>query len=341
MANITDVARRAGVSPTTAKRAINNPELLAPATLKRVKRAIAQLAYEPDQRAAALRSGHSKTIGLIVGNIDEPFFASLIRVISRTLRAQGYTLLVADNEYDTRNELEQLKTFQRNRIAGLILRSGYGKPNLKYVQRMKANDTAVVEVDFLMPESPFSHVMLDNTRCMKLGLEYLHSLGHKRIATLGSYHETILPDERTKAFPELMADLGLAVSEAYERIIHPTSAEAYRITHELMNLPEPPTALFATTGNLASGAFQALRERGLELPQDISLLSFDNYPWTHMVAPAIDVIAQPVEDMSIAAAEMIVREIETPDRPAEQVRFPGTLIKRGSCAAPQAMNVIV
>ncbi|MEM6429265.1 MAG: LacI family DNA-binding transcriptional regulator [Deinococcota bacterium] len=334
MANITDVARRAGVSPTTAKRAIHNPELLAPATLKRVKRAIAQLAYEPDQRAAALRSGHSRTVGLIVGNIDEPFFASLIRVISRTLRTQGYTLLVADNEYDTRNELQQLKTFQRNRIAGLILRSGYGKPNLKYVQRMKANDTAIVEVDFLMPESPFSHVMLDNAGCMKLGLEYLHGLGHRRIATLGSYHETILPDERTKAFPELMADLGLVVSKAYERIIHPTSAEAYRITHELMALPEPPTALFATTGNLASGAFQALRERGLELPKDISLLSFDNYPWTHMVAPAVDVIAQPVEDMGVAAAEMILREIETPDRPAEQVRFPGKLMKRGSCASP-------
>jgi len=98
VANINDVARRAGVSPTTAKRAIRSPELLASGTLARVRRAVADLNYEPDELAAALRRGQSHTIGLIVGNIVEPFFARLIRTVGKAVRAQGYTLLVADNE---------------------------------------------------------------------------------------------------------------------------------------------------------------------------------------------------------------------------------------------------
>lgn len=335
MANITDVARRAGVSPTTAKRAIRTPELLAPETLARVRKAITELDYEPDQLAAALRRGQSRTIGLIVGSVVEPFFAELIRSVGNAVRARGYTLLVADNEYDTGNELEQLKAFSGHRISGLILRSGYGAPNLEYLQRLQARGTAVIEVDYFFPGSPFSHVMLDNEGCMRTGVAYLAALGHRRVATLGSYHETILPDERTAVFPQVMRDAGLDLPESYQRVIAPTPANAYRATKELMTLAEPPTALFATTGNLASGAFQALKDLGLKLPGDVSLLSFDNYPWMSMVEPALDVIAQPVEAMGQAAAALVLQTLERPGRDAQRLRFPGELIRRGSCGQPR------
>lgn len=335
MANIIDVARRAGVSPTTAKRAIRSPELLAPQTLLKVQRAVTELNYEPDQVAATLRRGQGHTVGLIVGNIVEPFFAGLTRTIGKALRQEGFTLLVADNEYDVTNELEQLKAFSGLRIAGLILRSGYGTPNLDYLRRMQTRGTAVVEVDYIFPGSPFSHVMLDNKGCVRSGVAYLASLGHKRIASLGTFHETILPDERTLAFPEAMGELGLSLPREYQRVIYPTPGDAYRLTNELMRLPEPPTALFSTTGNLALGAFQALKELGLEIPDDVSLLSFDDYPWTQVVEPATDVIAQPVEAMGEAAARLVVQEIKNPGRPPERLRLSGTLIERGSCGPPR------
>ncbi len=336
VANIIDVAKRAGVSPTTAKRAVRSPELLAPATLAKVQRAVAELGYEPDQVAAALRRGQGRTVGLIVGNIVEPFFAGLTRSVGKAVRDEGYTLLVADNEYDVTNELEQLKAFAGLRIAGLILRSGYGAPNVEYLCRMQARGTAVVEVDFTFPDSPFSHVMLDNFGCVRTGVLYLAGLGHRRVASVGTFHETILPDERTLAFPAAMAAAGLPLPTAYQRVIHPTSADAYALTKELMALPEPPTALFATTGNLALGAFEALRELGLRVPGDVSLLSFDNYPWTSVVEPPIDVIEQPVEAMGRAAARIALQEIAEPGRPVERLRFGGTLIKRGSCGPPPA-----
>ncbi len=335
MANINDVARRAGVSPTTAKRAIRTPDLLAPATLEKVRRAVSELNYEPDQLAAALRSGRSRTIGLIVGNIVEPFFAQLIRTVGKAVREEGYTLLVADNEYNTTTELEQLKAFSGHRIGGLILRSGYGRPNLEYLRRLRTRGTAIVEIDYVFANSPFSHVMLDNEGCVKTGVNYLASLGHTRIAALGTYHEAILPDERTGVFPKVMQEAGLSLPTAYQRVIHPTPQEAYLLTKELMDLPQPPTALFSTTGNLAAGAFRALKELRLKIPDDVSLLSFDNYLWTSLVDPAIDVIEQPVDEMGAAAAELVLHEIGLPNSPVRRQRFSGRLVRRGSSAGPK------
>lgn len=334
VANINDVARRAGVSPTTAKRAIRTPDLLAPATLEKVRRAVSELNYEPDQLAAALRSGHNKTIGLIVGSIVEPFFAQLTRTIGKAVREEGYTLLVADNEYDAATELEQLKAFYGHRIGGLILRSGYGRPNLEYLRRFKVRGTAVVEIDYVFPDSPFSHVMLDNEGGVRAGVSYLASLGHTRIAALGTYHEVILPDERTGVFPRIMREAGLSLPQAYQRVIHPTPDDAYLLTKELMDLADPPTALFSTTGNLATGAFRALKELQLKIPDDVSLLTFDDYPWTSLVDPPIDVIEQPVDEMGRAAAALVLREIEAPQSLEERLRFSGRLIRRGSCARP-------
>ncbi len=340
MATIHDVAKHAGVSATTAKRAIRQPKLLAPQTLERVRRAIEELHYEPDQLASALRSGQNNTIGLVVGSIVEPFFAQLTRTIGRATREKGYTLIIADSEYDAELELQQLKRFYGNRVGGLIIRSGYGESNLEYLLRMQQRGTAIVEVDHFYPGSSFSHVMLDNEKGVIAGVEYLVNLGHKRIAALGTYDPIILSDERSQAFPKAMQAAGLSVPQAYQRVIRPTQEEAYQLTHYLMSLDKAPTAIFALTGNEAIGAFRALRELGLKIPQDISLLSFDNYPWTSLVEPPIDVIEQPTEDMGLATVEIVLAAIEkqAKNEPVEIIRkrFPGRLIKRGSCAAPRS-----
>lgn len=334
VANILDVAKLAGVSPTTAKRAIREPHLLAAETLERVQRAIETLHYEPDQLASALRSGHNKTIGLIIGSIVEPFFATLTRTIGDAIRARGYTLIIADNEYRSELELEHLRHFHGNRVSGLILRSGYGKTNLEYLKRVWKRGTAIVEIDHFYPHSPFSHVMLENREAVYQGVNYLASLGHQCIAAFGTYDEMVLPDERTQAFPEAMRANGLGVAESYRHIIRPTQEDAYRTAHLLMDLAQPPTALFALTGNMAIGAYRALRERGLRIPEDVSLLAFDNYPWTELVDPGIDVIEQPVEAMGLAAVEILFEAINGKAPGTVRRRFPGRLIARGSCAPP-------
>src|SRR5690554_2438262 len=148
VSNIRDVARLAGVSATTAKRAIREPERLAPATLSKVLAAIESLQYEPDQVASALRRGHSTTVGLIIGSIVEPFFAQVTRTIVQRIRERDYSVVLADNEYRDDLDREHLRTFNGNRISGLIVRSGYGDSNLDYLARMSRRGTAIVEFDY-------------------------------------------------------------------------------------------------------------------------------------------------------------------------------------------------
>ncbi len=335
--SILDVAKRAGVAPTTAKRAINEPHLLAPATLERVRKAIEELGYEPDQVAGGLRRGRTRTLGLMVGNIIEPFFASLIRSVAHAAQERGYALIVTDSEYDTKVERANLRVMLGHRVSGLIIRSGYGEPNLDYLRRMQERGTYILEIDYFYPESPFSHVMLDNPTCVFEGVRYLYALGHRQIAALGSYDPVHHPEERSRSFPEALRSLGLPVIESYQRVIRLVEPEAYRLTLELMRLPEPPTALFALNGSEAAGAFRALQELGLRIPQDVSLLTFDNYSWTSLVTPPLDVIEQPVEEMGRAAVEIVLEAVEhqTLDKVVRR-RFPGRLIRRGSCTAAPA-----
>lgn len=340
MATITDVARRAGVSPTTAKRAIRAPEKLAPETLARVRRAIRELDYEPDKLAIALRSGRNKTVGLIIGSIVEPFFAELTRATGRALRARGYTLLVADNEYDSGLELAQLREFHGNRVSGLILRAGYGGHNLDYLLRMRARGTAVVEIDYRYPESPFSYVLLDNEGATREALAYLHGLGHRRVAYVGMVSRPGQPEERYEGFLKAVSSYGLTLPDAYHTAntgfsSMPSEAEAYRITRRLLEQPESPSAIFAFNGTCTSGAFRAVHDAGLELPADVSLIGFDDYTWTNLVSPAVSVIAQPTEAMAEAAVEILLARIGKPETELVQRRFAGRLLHRASTAPPR------
>lgn len=347
MANILDVAKLAGVSPTTAKRALRNPEQLHPDTLSRVMGAVATLHYEPDQRAGALRGGQSRAVGLLVGSIVEPFFAELARTTGRTLRRAGYTLIISENEYSSERDLEELKLLYGQRVSALIVRPGYGEKSREYLMRLRERGVYIVEVDYHLPEAPFNAVMLNNAECVRQGVRYLHELGHTRIAALGTYHPLIHSETRSKTFPQAMLERGLSVHPEYQRIGLLNEETAYALTHELMSLETPPTALFALNGTQAVGTYRALRERGLKLARDVSLLTFDDYPWMSLVDPSVDAIKQPVQQMGEAAARLVVEELErrgdlesslesTPLSQAEHVylEFTGQLVVRGSCAPP-------
>ena len=335
MTNILDVAKRAGVSPATAKRAVSAPHLLSETTLERVQQAITDLNYEPDRTAGALRRGHSRTIGLIVGNIIEPFFAQLTRTIAKAVHARGYALISADNEYDTNLELEHLRMFHGQRVSGLIIRSAFGSGNLEYLKRLHDQGTYILEIDHCLTDSPFGHIMLDNEAGVMMGLKYLHELGHKRIAALTVYDAKRLQDERGEAFPRLMRSLGLHLPKSFQPGTLLSEEGGYQTTLELMRLPEPPTAIFSMTGNEASGAFRAIKELGLRIPEDVSFLTFDDYSWTSLVDPPLDVITQPVKDMGLRAAEVVIDAIDRRDlEHVVRQRFPATLITRGSCAPP-------
>ncbi|MGI8748422.1 MAG: LacI family DNA-binding transcriptional regulator [Deinococcus sp.] len=335
MPSITDVARLAGVSPTTAKRALREPDKLHPETLGRVMQAIQSLQYEPDLRAGALRGGQSHTVGLVIGSIVEPFFAQLARTIGRELRQGGYNLVVSENEYQSATQLEELRLLYGQRIDALILRPGYGHHSDEYLARLHGRGVYILQVDYVPPGTPYGYVQLDHAGAIRLGVKHLAGLGHRRIAITGQYDPLLHPEERSRNFPQAMRELGLEVRPEYQRVMFLTEDNAYRYTLDVMSLACPPTALFALTGASAAGCYRALRELNLMVPDDVSLLSFDNYSWMNLVTPAITVLAQPVDQMARAAAEMTLHALSGQETQPESKVFPAELIVRGSCAAPK------
>ncbi|MFC6667299.1 LacI family DNA-binding transcriptional regulator [Deinococcus radiopugnans] len=338
VSTIQDVARLAGVSATTAKRALRDPDKLTPDTLARVQAAIAQLHYEPDVRAGSLRGGHSRTVGLVVASIVEPFFAQFARAAARQLKAADYTLIISENEYSARLELPELRRLYGQRVAAIMLRPGYGPDSREYLERLSGRGLFILEYDYVPDRSGFPSVMLDNAQAMREAVAYLHGLGHTRIAALGTYDPVVHPEGRSRTFPQAMRERGLDVPPEYQRVTLLTEERAYALTHELLALPTPPSALIALTGTQAIGAFQAIQERGLRLPGDLSLLTFDNYPWTALVEPPITVIEQPVEQMAELAVSAVLRALEEgrpAHEPAQHTVLPGRLIVRGSCAPPR------
>lgn len=336
VATIQDVARLAGVSPSTAKRALREPDKLSPETLTRVQAAVQALDYEPDQRAGSLRGGHSRTVGLIVASIIEPFFAEFARAAGRTLAAAGYTLIISENEYGAVRELTELQRLYGQRVAGIMLRAGYGHESREYLRRLTARGLHLLEFDYTPPGSPYPSFMLDNAGAMEEAVRYLHGLGHERIAALGTYDPQIHPESRSQAFPRIMAGLGLSVPPEYQRVTLLTENTAYRLTHELMALGTPPTAIIALTGTEGIGAFRAVRERGWRIPDDLSLITFDNYPWTSLVTPPVTVLEQPVGEMATAAAQGMISLMG--GATVSSRVFPARLIPRLSCASPHGVS---
>jgi LacI family transcriptional regulator len=332
--SITDVAVLAGVSTSTARRAIHEPDKLQPSTLKRVQDAIAALQYEPDQRAGALRGGQSRAVGLVIGSILEPFFAQLAHYLARDLRRGGYNLLIGENEYQSQTELEELKLLYGQRIEALIFRPGYGGWSREYLDRLHARGVYMLQIDYALPDAPFDSVQLDHAAAMRQGVRYLANLGHERIAITGQYDPALHPEKRSETFPEAMRELRLRVRPEYQRVMFLTEANAYQYTLDVMKLPEPPTAIFALTGSSAAGVYRALRHLKLKVPDDVSLLSFDNYSWTELSEPQIDVLEQPVEAMALAMTQAVLAALSGKPQAPVRLLLPATLLIRGSCAPP-------
>ncbi|WP_309572208.1 substrate-binding domain-containing protein, partial [Deinococcus sp.] len=231
-------------------------------------------------------------------------------------------------------ELEELRRLYGQRVAGIMLRPGYGPHSRDYLARLAARDVAIVEYDYVHSNSPYPSVMLDNRGAMSQAVKYLHDLGHRDVAALGTYHPVIHPEERSRTFPEAMNALGLTVPTEYQRVTMLNEESAYVLTHELLSLPQPPSALIALTGTQAVGAYRSIQERGLRIPQDLSLLTFDNYPWTALVDPPITVLEQPAEDMATATVHKLLRLLDGDPVTEPHEIFPARLIVRGSCSAP-------
>lgn len=343
--SIPQVAQAAGVSTATAGRALGGYGSVSQEAREKVLAAAAELGYQRNDLARAIITGRSDTIGLVVADIENPFFAAAVRGVSDAARAGGYEVLLANTDEDPVRERSAVDVLLAKRVDGLVVAPTAGSAeHLVHAQR---SGCPVVLLDRRTDEVDLDTVLVDNFRASADVVAYLAGFGHRRIALVTGgtrASDPVAPDQtgvstgrdRVEGFLRGMLDVGISHPDRYLRTAAGTPERAYAATQDLLTMAEPPTALFASDSRVALGVLRAVREASLRVPDDISLVAFDDADWTRVVTPAITVVSQPAQALGQRAGELLIGRIAGSDDLPQSELMPTTFIERESVAAPSS-----
>ncbi len=327
MVSIKDVAEAAGVSTATVSRVLSNGLHVRPEVRERVMATVERLGYRPNLVARSLRSQQSSTIGLIVSDISNPFFTAISRAVEDTGYEQGFSVLLCNTDENPEKEAIYLNLMRDTAVAGAIM-----SPTRQTIANFADSNLPfpIVVVDRSISNGDVDAVLLDNVDAAYRLITHLIEQGYRRIAALCSEMSTGL--ERQIGYERALRAHGFAPKTEYMKYVPPKVEAGYVAALKMLDLAEPPDALFTVNSLLAEGALQAIRERNLTIPDDIALVTFDETSWASLVQPAITLIAQPTYEIGKTAAELLLQRIADPSRPTRQVILKGQLLVRGSSA---------
>jgi DNA-binding LacI/PurR family transcriptional regulator len=310
-----DVARLAGVSQSTVSRVLNNTgtDLIGPTTIQRVRDAATQLGYSPHPLARALRGKHTQLIGLIVREIDDPFFAKFISILSVQARELGYQIVLGHAQSDPSQALQMTAVLETRHCDGLLLLGDLRGDGFATEAILKTN-RAVVALCRGQSRSPIPTVNSDNVAGTKLILEHLYGLGHRRLAFISGGWLGDLR-ERQEAYRAFLESHHLPCPAEYVQSEVNSLDGGYRALQRLFELPTPPTAVLAADDVMAIGALKAAADHGLRVPGDLSLTGFDDIEMARFTRPSLTTVRQPVELMSRRATQWLIALIRSEDAP--------------------------
>jgi LacI family transcriptional regulator len=330
-----DVATRARVSQATVSHVINEKIYVSPKLRERVLRAIRDLNYHPDAVARTLRTKRSKTIGMIIPNISDPFFDTVVRGAEDVLANEGYALIVGNSDDDLRKEETYYRTFRAKQVDGmlLIISPGGGPP--EYLQRHVPEMTPIVHLDRYYRGVRGDTVLLDDLGGSYQGVGHLLSLGHRRIAMITGPLNLANASMRLQGYRRALADHGVAFDESLVREGKFDMISGEEKAGDLVLLNPRPTALFVSNALMAAGALRAFTKRGVRCPEDVALVSFNDLDWFDLVKPSITVVRHPVYDLGATAAEILLKRISGKLTSSyRRVILKSTLVVRESCGSP-------
>jgi LacI family transcriptional regulator len=321
-----DVATLAGVSLSTVSRVVNG-DPGRPHLAKRVQDAVDLLGYERDLTASNLRRSDraSDSIGLLVTDVGNPFFAAVLRGVEDVARRHASVTVVASSDEDPRRERELASTLTARRVDGLIL-----VPTGEDNSYLRDRNTAVPLVFIDRPPRYLDAdtVLSDNAGGTRTAVEHLLRHGHTRVAFLGDRHQLYTATERLRGYREALIDHGLSIDPRLIRLDLDTAEASRSATHDLLDLPEPPTALLAGQNLITIGAARALRSR--QRQHQTALVGFDDVPLADLLEPGITVVAQKPVELGSQAAELLFGRINGYLGASRLVTVPTELIPRGS-----------
>ncbi|MGV8027197.1 MAG: LacI family DNA-binding transcriptional regulator [Anaerolineaceae bacterium] len=338
MANIQDVAKRANVSITTVSHIINQTRYVSDELTDRVKKAMEELDYHPNSLARGLRSGKTKTIGLVVPDISNQFFAEISRKIEDNGFEHGYSVILCNTDDDPHKEKSYIDVLLAKKVEGIVFISTVVESN--NLEKTLEIGVPIVLVDRDINEINSDIVLVDNSVGGFEATKYLIELGHRRIGCIGGPSPITPSAQRVAGYKRALQEAGIPVDP--ELIISGDFRyeSGNKTMRALLSLPQPPTAVFASNDMMALGAIQAVNDQGMKIPDDISVIGFDNIPFSQTISPTLTTMAQPIHEMADLVVDLLIDKIKLQrqrsraedQKPTyKRIVLETKLIKRNSC----------
>jgi LacI family fructose operon transcriptional repressor len=328
MVSIKDVADAAGVSTATVSRVLTDKPHVRPEIRERVLAVVEALNYRPNRVARSLRVQKSNIIGLIVSDIQNPFFTAVSRAVEDMAYKHRLSVFLCNTDENPEKERMYLDLMSDENVAGIILSPT--RQSADDFSEIAKLDIPMVVIDRRVRDVDVDGVILDSVEAAHRIVSHLLADGHRRIGAMFGIGSTT-GRERREGYLRALEEYGLKPLLELVSFVNAKEEEGYKMTKRLLSLPEPPDAIFTSNALLSAGAFRALRESGLAIPDEIAFASFDETTWTTLVEPSVTVIKQPTYEIGQTATELLLKRIEDPDRPTREVILKGELIVRRSC----------
>ena len=331
-ATMTDVAKRAGVSPATVSRVLNGNASVAEATRRRVLKAVKELNYQPNRLASALVTKKTRALGLLLPDVGNPFFAEVARAVEREAARMGYSVLVCNTDDRPEAEERYLSDLRQRGVDGIV-----AAPSFEGGASLAAALESGYPICFLardLPTLPATCVKVDDFRGGYMAARHLVELGHRRVAMVSEPESVPSTHDRVRGYREALRETGID-----DRLVLYAAETSIRAGIEAaggLAGAGRPTAVFCANDILAIGVMHALRREGVEVPRDVSLVGFDGTVLASVVDPTLTTVAQPIDRMAKAAVEAVVAAIDGAKEGTQRIVFQPVLRPGRSTGPPQA-----
>jgi len=331
-ASIKDIARLARVSHSTVSRALSNSPLVHPKTAQKIRRIARQAAYRPSAAARSLVTRRSFTIGVVVTNIADPFVAGVVDGIEQTAEAHAFSVFLANSGAEPDREMRVVRSFEERRVDGIIVAAS--RVGARYADLLAHMRVPIVLLNN-QHASRFAHsVMISNVEASREATRHLLDLGHRRIAYIGDREGYQSETERFTGYKQALESAGLRLQRQLVAQGDGRPGAAKLAMANLLALPHPPTAVFCYNDMSALGAIREIRDRGLRVPADISIVGFDDLYISRYLDPPLTTVRQPMRQMGSIAMRTLL-DILAEVNSEHDIKVPGELIVRGSTAPPR------